>query len=99
VIDKNWDANRIRRFTWRILLVSLCGQLVFYVTDPNIGRTHDVDASKYLSRLQTTSLGYLPDFRRSVRALSRDHNAAKGPKPLQVEARISVSSALAAACP
>jgi len=79
------------RFSWRMMLVNISAKSIFYVTDPNTGRTRDVGASKYLSRLQTTRLGYLPDFPVQFAHYLATVMPRKGPKPLQVEARISVS--------
>jgi hypothetical protein len=79
------------RFSWRMMLVNISAKSIFYVTDPNTGRTRDVAASKYLNRLQTTRLGYLPDFPVQFAHYLATVMPRKGPKPLQVEARISVS--------
>jgi vitamin K-dependent gamma-carboxylase-like protein len=79
------------RFSWRMFLVSYSSAANFYVTDPNTGQSTRVDPADFLTPRQAPQMGYLPDL-----PLQFAHYLAKalphfGDKPLQIQARISVS--------
>jgi vitamin K-dependent gamma-carboxylase len=82
-----WNCAE-HRFSWRMMLVRQYTRAIFYVTDPNVGKTTQVNPRAFLDSRQTAMLAYLPDF-----PLQFAHYLAKvmprrGPKPLKVEARI-----------
>ena len=78
-------------FSWRMLLLNIYARPIFYVTDPNTGRTRAVDPRQFLSPKQAGKLGYLPDFPVQFAHYLATVMPRKGPKPLQVEARILIS--------
>lgn len=79
------------RFSWRMMLVDMDVRPIFYVTDPNTGTTRDVGAGQFLTLRQVMSLGYLPDFPVQFAHYLAIVMPRRGPKPLQVEARILIS--------
>ena len=79
------------RFSWRMMIQSRQVRAYFYVTDPNIDRTVQVDPLEYLEAWQVDKMGWRPDM-----LLQFAHYLAKvmprsGPKPLRVEAYVLAS--------
>jgi vitamin K-dependent gamma-carboxylase len=83
----NW-THEGHRFSWRMMLSRINTHAFFYVTDPNSGRTAQVNPREYLNESQMHKMGYRPDM-----ILQFAHYLASviphlGAKPLKVEARI-----------
>jgi len=63
----------------------------FYVTDPNTGDSIRIDLSDFLTTRQVPNMAYLPDFPLQFAHYLATVMPRRGPKPLQVQARIFVS--------
>jgi vitamin K-dependent gamma-carboxylase len=79
------------RFSWRMMLINHSTRSVFYVTDPNTGRTLGLPPARFLNSRQVGMLAYLPDLPLQAAHYLATVSARRGPKPLRVEARIFVS--------
>ena len=79
------------RFSWRMMIQNAWGQGIFYVTDPNTGRTARVDPLDRLPPWQAKQLGFRPDMIVQFAKYLAECFPPFGPKPVQVEARVSVS--------
>ena len=79
------------RFCWRMMLRDQSIQGFFYVTDPNIGRTFQVNPGKFLTRTQVARINWQPDMVLQFAHYLADTMPRVGPKPLQVEARLFAS--------
>jgi vitamin K-dependent gamma-carboxylase len=81
------------RFAWRMMLRSAApGVAVFHVTDPESGRTWDVDPRNYLTARQMIQLVNYPDMVLQFSHMIADDMRAKGHE--QVEVRATVLSSL-----
>jgi hypothetical protein len=79
------------RFSWRMLIQRPWAQCYFYVTDPNTGATAQVRPIEHLSPWQAQELGFRPDMIVQFAKYLAESFPHFGPKPLRVEARVSVS--------
>lgn len=79
------------RFSWRMMLVNRKARSYFYVTDPNNGRTRQVQPEQFLNWRQTVMLAYQPDLPLQFAHYLASVIPRTGPNPLKVEARILVS--------
>jgi hypothetical protein len=50
------------RFSWRVMLMEKAGNAVFYVSDPNTGRTAEVETCEYLTPWQERMMTTQPDM-------------------------------------
>jgi vitamin K-dependent gamma-carboxylase len=78
-------------FSWRMMVVKQEAGGFFYVTDPNIDQTFQVNPRQFLTTRQRLVMAYLPDM-----CLQFAHYLAitlprAGPKPLQVRAQVFTS--------
>ena len=79
------------RFSWRMMLVKRSAISYFYVTDPNSGRTRQVIPQQFLSPRQIAMMPFQLDMPVQFAHYLARGLPRTGPKPLKVEARISVS--------
>ena len=79
------------RFSWRMMLRDQSLQGYFYVTDPNRGRTLQVNPARFLSAGQMARINWQPDMVVQFAHYLADVMPRLGPKPLTVEARLFVS--------
>jgi hypothetical protein len=79
------------RFSWRMMLVRHESNAFFYVTDTNNGRTYQVTPEEFLNSRQRSALTFMPDLPLQFAHYLATVMPRKGPKPLKVEARISLS--------
>jgi vitamin K-dependent gamma-carboxylase len=78
-------------FSWRMKLVSHDAHARFFVTDPNVAVTREVDPLKYLSPRQTSKMAARPDMiLQFAHYLARIEPCA-GLRPLQVRAQVLLS--------
>src|ERR1700731_220952 len=83
----NW-THEGHRFSWRMMLSRVNTHVFFYVTDPNSGRTAQVNPREYLNERQMNKMGYRPDMILQFAHYLASSIPHLGPKPLKVEARI-----------
>jgi vitamin K-dependent gamma-carboxylase len=83
----NW-THEGRRFSWRMMLTQVRTRAFFYVTDPNSGRSAQVNPRQYLNANQTNKIGYRPDMILQFAHYLASDLPHLGPKALKVEARI-----------
>lgn len=83
----NW-THEGHRFSWRMMLSRIHTHVFFYVTDPNSGRTAQVNPREYLNERQMNKMGYRPDMILQFAHYLASSIPHLGPKPLKVEARI-----------
>ena len=79
------------RFSWRMFLVTYSSVAHFYVTDPNSGNSTAIDLTNFLTPRQIPNMGYLPDLPLQFAHYLAKAMPRRGPKPIQVQARIYVS--------
>jgi hypothetical protein len=79
------------RFSWRMMLVRHYSVAYFYVTDPNNNRTFRVAPGQFLNSRQRNMITMLPDYPLQFAHYLATVMPRTGPKPLRVEARISLS--------
>jgi hypothetical protein len=79
------------RFSWRMMLRDRYTLAFFYVTDPNINKTYQVSPRQYLTRKQALRMEYRPDLLLQFAHYLAAVMPRRGPKPLKVEARVSIS--------
>jgi vitamin K-dependent gamma-carboxylase len=87
-VEWTWAEHR---FSWRMFLVTHASVSNFYVTDPNTGESIRIDLSDFLTTRQVPNMAYLPDFPLQFAHYLATVMPRRGPKPLQVQARIFVS--------
>lgn len=77
------------RFAWRMMLRSAApGVAVFHVTDPESGRTWDVDPRNYLTTRQMIQLVNYPDMVLQFSHMIADDMRAKGHDHVEVRATV-----------
>ncbi|MEP7014447.1 MAG: HTTM domain-containing protein [Verrucomicrobiota bacterium] len=79
------------RYCWRMMMLSQWVSTNFYVTDPNSGETFHVIPGDYLDRWQAQRMRWRPDMLVQFAHYLAKEMPRSGPKPLRVEARVSVS--------
>lgn len=79
------------RFSWRMMLTRDVVHSYFYVTDPNTGRDLQVLPTDYLDVWQTRRMGWRPDMLVQFAKYLASVMPRRGPKPLQVVARVKLS--------
>ena len=79
------------RFSWRMFLLAYDSVANFYVTDPNSGNSTRIDLTDVLTPRQIPHMGYLPDMPLQFAHYLAAYLPRRGPRPLQVQARIYVS--------
>jgi vitamin K-dependent gamma-carboxylase len=79
------------RFSWRMMLLDRYTMVFFYVTDPNIDKTYQVSPLEYLTEKQVRRMEYRPDMLLQFAHYLTSVMPRAGPKPLKVEARVSIS--------
>lgn len=87
-IEWNWAEHR---FSWRMFLVAYVSVAHFYVTDPNSGNSTAIDLTNFLTPRQIPNMGYLPDLPLQFAHYLAAAMPRRGPRPIQVQARIYVS--------
>jgi vitamin K-dependent gamma-carboxylase len=87
-VEWTWAEHR---FSWRMFLLTHASVSNFYVTDPNTGESIRIDLSDFLTTRQAPNMAYLPDFPLQFAHYLATVMPRRGPKPLQVQARIFVS--------
>lgn len=87
---KEWVLME-HRFCWRMMLRDPSVAGFFYVTDPNIGRTFQVNPAKFLTSDQLARINWQPDMVLQFAQHLAGVMPRMGPKPLRVEARIFAS--------
>ena len=83
----NW-THEGHRFSWRMMLSRTYTHAFFYVTDPNRGRTAQVNPLGYLTERQMNKMGYRPDMILQFAHYLGSTIPHLGLRPLKVEARI-----------
>jgi vitamin K-dependent gamma-carboxylase len=78
-------------FSWRMKLVDRNGEAHFFVTDPNVGVTREVDPANYLSPRQTWKMAAQPDMILQFAHFLARTEPCVGPKPLQVRTKVLLS--------
>ena len=78
-------------FSWRMKLVDRNGDARFFVTDPNLGTTREVDSLLYLDERQAWKMAARPDMILQFAHYLAAHEPRGGPKPLQVRAEVILS--------
>ena len=78
-------------FSWRMMLLKYNSIVYFYVTDPNIGKTYRVNPRQFLNMRQRAALTFNPDLPLQFAHYLAAVMPRRGPQPLKVEARISLS--------
>jgi len=79
------------RFSWRMMLLDRYTLAFFYVTDPNTDKTYQVSPLEYLTEKQVRRMEYRPDMLLQFAHYLANVMPRAGPKPLKVEARVSIS--------
>ena len=79
------------RFCWRMMLRDSSVHGFFYVTDPNINRTSQVNPGKFLTSGQMARVNWQPDMVLQFAHYLAGVMPQRGPEPLQVEARLYAS--------
>ena len=79
------------RFCWRMMLRDPSVQGFFYVTDPNTGRTVQVNPGRFLTPMQRVRINWQPDMVVQFAHYLAETMPRRGPERLQVEARLFAS--------
>ena len=78
-------------FSWRMKLIDRDGNARFFVTDPNIGITREVDPLTYLNPRQAWKMAARPEMILEFAHFLARTEPRAGPKPLQVRAEVMLA--------